>query len=49
MKGGIRGEDEAKDFMYVLRDRVFKGFIVKNPGCFTVGESVVFWAIMEKV
>ncbi|MEM3698075.1 MAG: hypothetical protein QXQ94_11395 [Candidatus Bathyarchaeia archaeon] len=48
IKGGTRGEDEAKDFMYALRDRVSKGFTVKNSGCFTVGESVVFWALMEK-
>ena len=26
LKGGARGEDEAKDFMYALRDRVSKGF-----------------------
>jgi hypothetical protein len=48
MKGGARGEDEAKDFMYALRDRVSKGFTVKNSGCFTVGESVVFWALWKR-
>ena len=48
-RGGSRGEDEAKDFMYALNDRVSKGYTVKNSGCFKVGESVVFWALMEKV
>jgi hypothetical protein len=45
---GARGEDEAKDFMAALNERASKGFSVKNIGCFTTSEYVVFWALLEK-
>jgi hypothetical protein len=47
-RGGSRGEDEAKDFMYAVNERVSKGYAMKNSGCVVSGDNVIFWALMEK-
>jgi len=47
-RGGVHGEDEAKDFEYALRERVAMGYTVKNSGCVVSGENVIFWALLEK-
>jgi len=40
--------NEAQDWSNVLNESASGGFAVKNGGAFPLGDSIVFWALLEK-